>query len=267
MPEDIPSSQPAFHIRIASPCSADWEKMSGNDRVRHCAECNLNVYNLSAMSTREAAEMLAKTQGRLCVRFYRRSDGKILTQDCPLGLRAIVRRVSKIAGVALSAVIGFGVSATAALAQGTPALVQTQQKPAAILVEVVDPQGAVIANARVVLHDEGNSWSVSKTTNQEGQLDFRDLSPGSYALEVTAAGFEAHRETLRVYQEVVSAKVVLRVGVALQGGAIAEPSVTLIQPEVLPAQDLQPVSFIPIPTNRENPLKKFFRQLVHKLGF
>ena len=32
-------------IRIASPCPADWDKMVGDERVRHCSECNFNVYN------------------------------------------------------------------------------------------------------------------------------------------------------------------------------------------------------------------------------
>ncbi len=71
-------------IRIASPCPAEWSKMTGDDRVRHCAECHLNVYNLSAMTEREVKNLLAANQGqRLCTRFYRRADGTVLTQDCP----------------------------------------------------------------------------------------------------------------------------------------------------------------------------------------
>jgi hypothetical protein len=29
------------NIRVASPCPANWEKMTGDDRVRYCQECNL----------------------------------------------------------------------------------------------------------------------------------------------------------------------------------------------------------------------------------
>src|SRR5450432_1276774 len=36
-------------VSIAAPCSADWDSMPGTDRVRHCSQCNKNVYNLSAM--------------------------------------------------------------------------------------------------------------------------------------------------------------------------------------------------------------------------
>ena len=53
-------------IRIASPCSADWERMAGNDRVRFCSQCNLNVFNFSEMTTAEVERLVATTQGRLC---------------------------------------------------------------------------------------------------------------------------------------------------------------------------------------------------------
>ncbi len=80
------------NIRIASPCTASWEKMAGDERARHCAECHLNVYNISAMTRREAEQLITSHEGRLCLRFYRRNDGTVLTQDCPRGLRAVVKR-------------------------------------------------------------------------------------------------------------------------------------------------------------------------------
>jgi hypothetical protein len=82
------------NVRIASPCSADWTLMKGDDRVRYCPACNLKVYNLSAMPEREAQALVTRREGRLCVRFYRRKDGTILTQNCPVGLQAVMRKVS-----------------------------------------------------------------------------------------------------------------------------------------------------------------------------
>src|SRR5258708_31712641 len=93
------------NIRVASPCPADWNKMVGDERTRHCAECNLNVYNLSAMTEREVQKLIVKSQGRLCARFYRRADGTILTQDCPRGLRAVAQHVSRTVAAVLSAVM------------------------------------------------------------------------------------------------------------------------------------------------------------------
>src|SRR5215510_8021258 len=88
-------TSPLDHLRIAAPCSANWDQMFSfeDKRVRFCSQCNLNVYNLSGMSRNEAETLITKTEGRLCVRFYRRADGSILTQNCPVGLKVIKRRV------------------------------------------------------------------------------------------------------------------------------------------------------------------------------
>lgn len=94
-------------VRVAAPCTADWDAMLGDERVRFCAQCKLNVYNLSSMSKRDAESLISSTEGRLCVRYYRRGDGTILTDNCPVGLRAIRRRVSRIASAMLSAVLSF----------------------------------------------------------------------------------------------------------------------------------------------------------------
>ncbi len=106
---------PLDHVRIASPCSADWESMLGDDRRRFCGQCELNVYNLSGMTKAEAEDLVNRAEGRLCVRFYRRTDGTILTKDCPVGLRAIKRRISRIRNAVVSSVLsffaGFGVFA------------------------------------------------------------------------------------------------------------------------------------------------------------
>lgn len=84
MPEDIQFTD-LNSIRIASPCHVAWNQMEQieGDRIRHCAKCNLHVYDLSAMSRREAMQLVEDHQGQLCVRFYRRKDGTILTRDCP----------------------------------------------------------------------------------------------------------------------------------------------------------------------------------------
>ena len=75
-----------FNIRIASPCPARWEDMGGNDRVRFCDHCRKNVYNLAGMSPADAAALLEATKGRLCARIYQRADGKVLEEDCPVGV-------------------------------------------------------------------------------------------------------------------------------------------------------------------------------------
>lgn len=97
-------------IDVASPCSADWNAMRGDERVRYCGDCRLNVYNLSAMNREEAEELIRSREGRLCVRYYRRSDGTVLTRDCPIGIRELrrrlVRAVAAMAGLLVALVTG-----------------------------------------------------------------------------------------------------------------------------------------------------------------
>jgi hypothetical protein len=96
-------------IEIANPCPASWDKMRGDDRVRFCDQCQLNVYNISAMPREEAIQLLARrgeTRGRLCVRLYKRADGTVITADCGGGLRAAAKRAAKLAGTAAALVLG-----------------------------------------------------------------------------------------------------------------------------------------------------------------
>lgn len=85
--------------------------MTGDDRVRHCSLCRLNVYNLSGMSRNEAENLLRNSEGRLCVRYYERADGKVMTKDCPKGMALVRRRFA----MSFLAVMTFGSMATSLL--------------------------------------------------------------------------------------------------------------------------------------------------------
>ncbi|MCX6382510.1 MAG: hypothetical protein NT023_24030 [Armatimonadetes bacterium] len=82
-------------MKISAPCLESWEAMEGDERVRHCNDCKQNVYNLSGMTQSEAEDILQTHEGRLCVRYYQRSNGSIMTKDCPTGLHALRQRALK----------------------------------------------------------------------------------------------------------------------------------------------------------------------------
>ena len=98
---------PLDNLKIASPCSANWSAMQGDERKRHCAECKLNVYNLSGMTRYDAENLLRLSEGRLCIRYVRRADGTILTQDCPVGWAKVKQKVSIFAAAAFSLVVSL----------------------------------------------------------------------------------------------------------------------------------------------------------------
>jgi hypothetical protein len=85
-------------IRIASPCNADWKAMTGDEQTRFCDKCSKNVYNLSAMTTVQAEALIREKEGNVCVRYYQRADGTVMTTDCSVGLRR--KRIKTVAFVA-----------------------------------------------------------------------------------------------------------------------------------------------------------------------
>lgn len=88
------------NIRVASPCSASWDGMTGDARVRHCAACDKHVYNLSNLTREEAQALILEKEGKLCARYYQRTDGTILLADCSIGVGKRRRRRVVAAGVA-----------------------------------------------------------------------------------------------------------------------------------------------------------------------
>ena len=179
------------NIRIASPCPADWEKMVGDERVRHCAECNLNVYNLSAMTERQVQELIAGSRGkRLCTRFYRRADGTVLTQDCPWSLRALTRKVSRLAATVLTAIMGV----TVAMARNKPRPAscecsQSQQRDSGIKLVVMDQHGAMIPKAEIQLQKKLGKETINAVTGSAGEWRESGIAAGKYQIIVKSSGF------------------------------------------------------------------------------
>lgn len=99
------------HLRVASPCTADWNQMTGDDRTRHCGQCQKDVYNVSGMTRDEAEALLIERSGELCVRYYLRHDGTVLLADCSVGVKHRTRRRRIAAGAAALLVGGIGAAA------------------------------------------------------------------------------------------------------------------------------------------------------------
>jgi hypothetical protein len=100
---------PLSRLKIASPCPASWADMHGDARVRFCEQCKLRVYNISEMTHEDAERLLLEREGRLCVRYYQRADGTVLTRDCPVGmerLRKATARLLRRSGAVLAMAFG-----------------------------------------------------------------------------------------------------------------------------------------------------------------
>ncbi len=93
------------NIRVATPCTASWEQMKGDEKKRFCDQCKLHVHNFSAMTEAEITGLIQNGKGRICGRFFRRADGTMLTKDCPVGLAALRRKVARVLARAAAAVL------------------------------------------------------------------------------------------------------------------------------------------------------------------
>ena len=97
-------------VVIAAPCPMSWDAMTGDDTVRHCAGCAKNVYNIADMTEAEAEKFFQKNGANQCIRLFRRNDGKLMTDNCPRGLRAIrnrMRLVVKIGAAVAASIFAF----------------------------------------------------------------------------------------------------------------------------------------------------------------
>lgn len=102
-------------VRVATPCHADWDSMQGDERARFCGICQKDVFDLSGMDARAAEAFVRErshAQTETCIRFFRRADGTVMTNDCPTGVSA-KRRRHVVAGA-----IGASVLSAAGLAVG-----------------------------------------------------------------------------------------------------------------------------------------------------
>lgn len=79
-------------LNINEPCPADWSAMSSEGEARRfCDQCELHVHDLSAMPRVEAEALLeskasesngpGEAPARLCVRYLKDADGRILTLE------------------------------------------------------------------------------------------------------------------------------------------------------------------------------------------
>jgi hypothetical protein len=102
----LPQIRGDFKLAVASPCHASWDDMTGDELTRFCGDCQKNVYNISGMSRDEAVVLVQEKEGDICIRFYQRADGTVLTADCEVGLAAVGRRFKRLFA-ALLALLGF----------------------------------------------------------------------------------------------------------------------------------------------------------------
>jgi hypothetical protein len=104
-------------VHIATPCSMQWKDLSGDERKRFCASCKQHVYNLGELDVTDVIALVRRARDeQVCLRFYRRLDGTVMTKDCEpdvvVARRIVARHVkadTRITGttIVLSLLVGL----------------------------------------------------------------------------------------------------------------------------------------------------------------
>src|SRR5579864_1485513 len=94
----------------------------------------------------------------------------------------------------------------------------------AITVQIFDPSGAAVSNARVFVVNEQTNWSRTGSTGAEGLLRMTLLVPGEYTVVVNASGFQ--EKTLHSIHVVVSETAVVNIKLDLNSAAPVKVQVT-----------------------------------------
>src|SRR6266853_6097535 len=104
----------------------------------------------------------------------------------------------------------------AALSLLLPALLPAQGTAGRIIGRVADPSGAVLANVKVTLVNEGTNVSRDALTNANGDYDLIEVPVGTYRLEFNLTGFKKNvrRGVSLDINQVITLNMTMQVGAA-----------------------------------------------------
>ena len=138
----------------------------------------------------------------------------------------------------------FAVVALCFTILGSVAMAQTTISTGSIQGTVVDPSGAVVSGAKVIVSNRSTGHSITTTTNSSGVYTSGALNPGNYVVRVEAQGFKTAELPLTVQVGVTTpGSVGLQVGqadqvVEVQGSALQVNTEQATVQGVLSAQQI-----------------------------
>src|SRR5262249_36811373 len=193
---------------------------------------------LSSITRQEAMRLVARAEGRLCVRIERRTNRSVITKQMPQKLHQLGRRVSKFAAGAFTASLSLSIAAAqsrASIPQVSIDIVRNlardQAKPDTgepfVSGTIKDPNDAVIPGAIVTLIDTDTNAERQATSSNEGEYSFENVARGSYKIRITSPGFQ----TSEITDIQLEANTTRRFDATLQVGAVTMGVMVMLEPE------------------------------------
>jgi hypothetical protein len=174
-------------IDVPVPCDKSWDEMLGGDVSRFCSSCEKDIYNISAMTRREAKKLLFQSSESVCIRLEKEADGRIKTLKKQL--HQITRQVPLAAGVLTASLILSGAANAQKKKIETAKITVTQiadaknSKPT-ISGIITDSNGAVIPSVKVILRNVKDNSTNFTVSDADGFYEFRNVEPAIYEIEI-----------------------------------------------------------------------------------
>jgi hypothetical protein len=201
-------------LRVSKPCTEDWDRMTGNAKVRFCSHCAKDVNNISEMTPKEAIRLARRSNGNICIRY--KYDPVTKVPLFSARLHQITRSPMAATGL-IAATIAFSATGFAQGGTGVPGIrteivqadnkidgsASTPTEPevlGCVKGKVRDVNGAVIPNMVIGLLNLETQDTKYTSSDAEGVYMFKDLPKGSYSIRIEAQfGFAAkYSETVEV---------------------------------------------------------------------
>lgn len=246
-------------VDVPVPCDKSWDEMIGGDVSRLCLHCEKDIYNISAMTKKEAKKLLFQSKEKVCIRLERETNGRVKTLKKQL--HQITRQIPLAAGVLAASMILSGTTNAQEQKTESPKITITQitdsknSKPT-ISGTVTDPNGAVIPGIRIVLRNIKDGSTRFATSNAEGFYEFKDFEVSTYEIVIDAQyGFEAFLANNLIVTEGkhLDLKIVLKVGFINDHDMVYESPITIETetPQIDNKITSRQIEDLPLPPNRK----------------
>src|SRR5438128_4489630 len=193
-------------IEITSPCTANWDQMTGTNQIRSCSECNKYVFNLAEMTRREAEALVRSSEGRMCARMIRDLEGKTITVDSLPPVRLMSWRPGPIASAVVSAMISIAPSAamskdlhgSSTPSYSTDGAARKRTLPsettASLVGTVFNESSTPMFGAVVTITSEASGDVLSQISLESGEFRFDGLPARTYIVEIQSHDYALVRK-------------------------------------------------------------------------
>jgi hypothetical protein len=196
-------------VRIASPCSTAWDEMPGDDKIRFCPKCQLNVYNFAEIPETQVNQLLIDQEGKVCAKVYQRASGNLVTRDSPVAFR-ILPLLPGVSDKMQPETVDLLIGKPQQILPEIRPLPQSHPAETGITLLAYDPMGSAAADTPFFIRDQKTRSRKIEHTDATGRLRFTDIPAGSYLLDCGAVSLAMRPQTIEVREgEIVAVEVEL----------------------------------------------------------